>query len=181
MFVINATDSLACLLDLKSSLEPLPEPFRMQKDAILKLPYAAYTYYVSMKTDYELTLVDGLHVRRVLADADSPKLYQYFLKDTAFAILKELCFAEYYGEKATTIIPTSDLEHKVSMQVVNMIYESCESEGIEMVKRFNEFGYRLSNKISPLNLQSFKLAVMLYHMSIFDRLPQEVGIDVRQL
>lgn len=179
MFAISATDSLACLLDLQSSLEPLPEPFRMQSNAILKLPFAVYTCYISsMKTDSELTLVDGLHVRRVLADADSPKLYQYFLKDIAFAILKELCFAERFHEKATTIIPTSDLEHKVNMQTVETIYNSCESEGIEMVRLFNEFGYVLSPKISNLNLQNYKIAVMLYHMSKFDHLPQEVGIDV---
>ncbi len=178
MSAIIAMDSLACLLDLNASLEPLPEPFRMQ-NIVLKLPYAIYTQYISsMRTDADLTLISGLHIRRELAEVHSNILYKYYLQDVAFAIMKELSFAEAYHERATIIIPTSDGEHKLTCEQIASMFEFVKEEGTVLIEAMRSLGFAFRRNISSNNISQFQTAVVLYHLSTLDCIAQEIGIDV---
>lgn len=180
MITCEAKDSLSCLINLDSSLELLPEPFRMQR-LVLKLSYAAYMKYIGkVQDESELMLVDGLQIRKDWLFLSSPKLYDYYLLDLACAIMKELSFAERYDSYATVIVPTSDKETLLTEADINSAFPALLARATELRNVMKSYGFVLPQQISKQNMLQYKLAVVLYGASRGTAPTREFGVELKQ-
>lgn len=104
----KSTDVL-CLVDLNLDNELVPEPFRMQESLCVKVTTDAYTDFILRLPDTLGSMLLPINVAEVkrYACLHSQLLYNSFLSCMAFAIVKELHFAEKYKRVCTTILPAS--------------------------------------------------------------------------
>lgn len=102
---------------------------------------------------------------RDLAATSNPKLYKFFLKDMAFAILKELSFAEPSRKKATIILPAAFNQNDLTVSKAIQSYENCGNAQNELVRICRMKGVLLPAKISEANADLFKLTVVLYFLA----------------
>lgn len=164
MVIVADTTNLAVLLSLNRDLEPIPEPFRMQKEFAITIPF--YTFCDYMR---KVDLPDKVFEVAYIADLkeclinESDDALKYYYNSLARAQLKELCIAESYDKVASIIIPQVDT-------VDNIEYTGLYDNAyvfewlVEPLKELftKEYGYTIPDVISDQNLDTYGL--VLYYM-----------------
>ena len=169
-------DNMSCLLSENKNAETLPEPFRMQRHVIFRVTYSEYIDYVlSLTPDSGVKLMADLGTLATMAATHHPRLYNCFLQDMAFAILKELSFAEQYKQCATVILPASFNQNNISYSSLLAAYETSRCVQNELLIYMNEQGFGIPNKVSEYNLPVLQTAVVLFFLSKKDDV-KEVNI-----
>lgn len=159
-------NNLSCLLNEDKDVEILPEPFRMQKEVIFHVTYSEYKKYIlSLASDTEVKLMTDITVLQTMAMQDQPRLYQCFLKDVAFAILKELYFAELYKKPATTILPASSNGNSMKLSQFVQNYNNCCQVQSELLIYMNSIGFGIPKRITTQNVRALQTAVILFYLS----------------
>lgn len=165
-------NSLSCLLNADSSIEIIPEPFRMQGNVLFRVTYSEYSNYIlSLQQDTDIILMSEVSYLRNLASTCNPKLYSCFLKDIAFAICKEISFAERYNKDATVILPSAYNHNTMLLSKCLASYEYCRHVEQELLNRLQTAGFGLTKVKRVQNTRLFQLAVILYSLS---KVPNEV-------
>lgn len=180
MLELYATaDSLSCLINSQKDLECLPEPFRMQDNVTFRVTPSAYTEFVlSLTSESGVHLMQQLDVLQRLAAIGSPKLYNCFLMDIAFAMLKEISFAEKFKRYATVILPTSqNANNNVYASTLLEKYSYVETGvELELYNYMTLTGFGLPKVVSQRNIDLYKIAVVLYFLSKCKTAVKEVNI-----
>lgn len=168
---------LSCLLSSNKSSELIPEPFRMQPHVIFKVTYSEYINYVlSLTSAMGVKLMTATGVLSDMATTGHPGLYNCFLKDIAFAIIKELYFASVCNKTASIILPASFNDNNVDVQLMLGAYQYCDAAKTELMQRCIALGYKLPSDLSGQNAVLFKLAVVLYNMSMSNKVLKEMNL-----
>lgn len=170
-----SANSLSCLLNRDSSVELIPEPFRMQYAVSFRVAYSEYINYIlSLREDSGIKLMSEFGYLKSLASSNNPRLYSCFLQDTAFAIMKELCFAERYKRAASVIIPSAFNSAPLKVTDCLQSYDACKVSQYELVSRTAETGFIIKEVVCSDNIPLFKLAVILYQLS-------KVAVSVKEV
>ena len=170
-------NSLSCLLNADSSVELIPEPFRMQKNVIFRVTYSEYSNYIlSLQQNTNIILANDVAYLRSLASTGNPKLYACFLQDLAFAICKEISFAERYKRDATVILPSAYNRNDILLTQCLIISHSCSDAEIELRHRIHQAGFGLTKVEKARNVQLFNVAVVLYSLSKVQTAMKEVNL-----
>ena len=170
-------DNLSCLVNTDSSIELIPEPFRMQSNVLFKVTYSEYVNFVlSLTLDSKVKLMTPTSVLLNMARTKQPKLYNCFLRDMAFAMLKEIMFAEHYKERATVIIPASYNRRNVVVSDMLKLSDQCVTAQVDLVRQMKLLGYAYPKEISAKNADLFRMAVVLYHMALSERPVEEINV-----
>lgn len=168
---------LSCLLNRNNQVEIIPEPFRMQSSVSLRVTYSEYRNYIlSLPQDTLIKLCADVELLRNLASTESPKLYNYFLRDIAFAICKEVHYAEKYRKKATVIVPASFVEQTSSVSDCVQNYGYCSDVEVELKESITNAGFPLGNMSNTHNMQLYKLAVVLQALSKVPTTMKEISL-----
>lgn len=182
MFEQNVSaNSLSCLMCECSTAEIYPEPFRMQSSIVFGVTYLEYSKYIlSLSEDSDIRLMANIAMLRNLASNHNPKLYSYYLADMAFAICKEIYFAECYALGASVILPINEgvnavrvSECQQTYQTNQSVYASCERE---LRQKLTDTGFELPKSFRDHNGTLFHVAVILYYLSKLTELTREVNI-----
>lgn len=161
-------DSLSCIISGDYRLERLPEPFRMQKQLSLHVFYAEYVKYVQMlNSDSPVHLRTDIDKLKSLATTNNGKLYECFLKDLAFAICKEIWYAELYKRDATTIVPTSYRSEESQLSDMAQCYNICRSVEYELNWTLVDSGYTALQIKNNYNRILYQFAVVLYYKALY--------------
>lgn len=157
---------LSCLLNGDREMELIPEPFRMQGIVSFRVTYQEYIQYITaLNSSSRVMLSASVKALKEFASFRSPRLYEYFLKDLAFAIYKEVWFAEICRKDASIILP-STLNNSPS-RVSDLIgfYQSNSESEHQLISRIarTQFEYIVPENQHNINL--YKLSVMLYFLS----------------
>lgn len=170
-------NSLSCLLNRDSFVEVIPEPFRMQGMVSFRVTYSEYINYIlSLPVDSGIILSNEFTYLRNLASSANPKLYAYFLQDMAFAICKELVFAEKYRQDASVILPASFNGNNVMASAYLESYRYCVEVEKELLNKVSTAGFGQLKVQRDHNRSLFKLAVILYFMSKVPTVMEEVNL-----
>lgn len=170
-------NSLSCLLNQDSSVELIPEPFRMQSSVTFRVSYSEYSNYIlSLPVDTRIVLMSSYRYLRNLASSSNPKLYSYFLQDMAFAICKEIWFAEKYDKDASIILPTSFKGENLKVSDCIKSYQFCLDVEQELMARLNQAGFGLHSIKRVQNMLLKNLAVVLFAMSKAPAVLEEVNL-----
>ncbi len=158
---------LLCILCLNPALEPLPEPFRLQESVLLRVTFHDYVDFIhSLQFEAgSLMLAGDLNVTRRFAQLRSPLLYNCFLRDMAFALGKELSYAEHYSKHGTAIVPTSDTQLTISKAAYAGAAQRCASLHRQMQDVLKSYGYSLPASVSSCNSDLYDLALYLLYLS----------------
>lgn len=169
--------SLSCLLNGDSSVEIVPEPFRMQYAVSFRVAYSEYINYIlSLKENSGIKLMSDYTYLKGLASTNNPKLYSCFLQDIVFAICKELCFAERYRRDASVILPSSYKVQSLKVTECLKSYEYCRDLEPELIDCVNKKGFLLKKVERPDNKPLLQLAVVLYQLSKVTASVKEVNL-----
>lgn len=170
-------NSLSCLLNQDKSVEIIPEPFRMQGSVSFRVTYSEYSNYIlSLPKDNCIVLMSSFNNLRNLAATGNPKLYTYFLKDLAFAICKEVWFAECYQRDASVILPASFEGQSILVSDCLKSYQYCQEVEWELMNVLQTAGFELSKVKREQNVFLKQLAVILYSMSKVPKVLEEVNL-----
>lgn len=167
---------LSCLLDSRKELEPYPEPFRLQQHMTFRVTLSTYTDYIlSLPSNTSVRLLSRIDNLKALASLRSPRLYNFFLRDMAFALLKEISYAEEYSAHATVILPASDSGSVVSTSDMLRNYGLDDDHiGYQLRELLKSYGYTMPKNISVINKDLFDLAVVLYKLSTVKSVVKEI-------
>ena len=169
--------NLSCLLSANKNSELIPEPFRMQPKVIFKVTYSEYINYVlSLTSAMSVKLMTSTSVLSDMATVGHPKLYNYFLKDMAFAIIKELYYASICKKTASVILPASFNNNNVGLQRLLGVYANCSAAQAELMRKCEVVGYTLPKQLLGHNAQLFQIAVVLYSISMNDNAVEEMNL-----
>lgn len=171
-------DSLSCILCRDSQYEVLPEPFRMQREVIFRIPYSEYVrYLLSLTNDSNITLMHNVEELVKMALTEQPILYNFFLKDISFAIMKEIVFSERYNKKCSILLPvTEGSDRDVNMSKLLEAFPACNLAQAALTKCVRDSGFILESSISLQNGDMYKLAVVLYHLASLDKPVSEMTL-----
>ncbi len=170
-------NSLSCVLNENCSAEKIPEPFRMQGTVSFRVTYQEYVKYILSLPDKSLiVLMADISFLRTLATTNNPKLYSYFLKDLAFAICKEVWFAEAYDRDASIILPASLSSEPIGVSKYLDSYELYSYIQVELINKVIGRGFPLNTIKRTHNLVLFKIAVVIYFCSGVESLFDELNL-----
>lgn len=147
---------MAALMVLDRSLEPKPEPFRMQPDVEIVIDFGEYLKFVqSLPTGHSFLYftVDELHQAVEAHNELAP--IKSFYTDTALAVCKELFFAESYAAGATAI--RHGFCDVVDQKGVKYDTETADALKLICDKR----GFTLPDRISAPNMKHWAYACTL--------------------
>lgn len=155
---------LTCLLNQSREAEVYPEPFRMQPELMFRVSFSEYVKYVlATPLDTDVVLMSDITYLHNLASVRSPKLYSCFLADMAFAIGKEIFYAECFKRDASIIVPASVKKDSVSWDIrecssmLSIIYACDTSLRTSLTKA----GFDLPTKFSEHNQMLYQVALYL--------------------
>ena len=174
-FSVKAT-SLSCMLNRNSNIELLPEPFRLQGHVAFHVAYSEYVNYIrSLDVDSPIQLSAPIARLKTLVSSQSSQLYLHYLQDMAFAIMKEVWFAEQYKTDGTIILPESDGVVTKLSAFLNSYKYGCIKEA-EFLSQVGNVGFRPNSVRRPHNVNLQKLAVCLYYLSQFPTGVSEISL-----
>jgi hypothetical protein len=109
--VYVSADAMTTLFLTDKTLEPIPEPIRMQPSVRLIVSFSEYidfcrTWLQGKDKDYLSTPTAA--IRKFLEEDNEAELIKCFYKDMAIAIGKELHYAEKYKKPRTAFYHTID-------------------------------------------------------------------------
>ena len=106
---------MSVLFDSRFGIECMPEPFRLQADLLIGVSFPEYCKFVnSLSIDSGVQLITGTQQTVNLRETNVDALYVTFLRNMAFAILKEIHFAECALTEATMLLPVSSSSQGLS-------------------------------------------------------------------
>lgn len=163
-------NALSSLLDTRSGIELVAEPYRLQSEVTLCVAYSEYVNYVnSLTNDSVVCLASGTSTAIQYAVEQNPKLYSCYLKDIAFAICKELAYSEHERKGATVILPTS---HRYGSTAVSYLLrllkgDSVSRQELDSLLESTSYGTKLKS-VRNKSLKDIAYAlVQLSHNSAF--------------
>lgn len=167
---------LSCLLDSRRELEPYPEPFRLQQHMTFRVTLSTYTDYIlSLPSNSKVRLLTQVGKLKELASLRSPRLYNFFLRDMAFALLKEISYAEEYNAHATVILPASDAGSVVTASDMLRNYrQDIDTVAYQLRNLLSSYGYVIPKNISIINKDLFDLAAIIYKLSAVQSVVKEI-------
>lgn len=168
MFECHAKSTdLLCLMSLDKTLEPYPEPFRMQPLLCVKVSPDIYREFILKLPEGADVLITGqIEQIRHYAIIGSPLLYNCFLREMAFVIAKEVYYAEKYQKECTRIVPSSPMTRPISVPAIVATVDShCSEAYALLLEIMNSYNFEFNKGISVKNEQHFKLASYLLHLS----------------
>ncbi len=168
--------SLSSLLDTRGCIEVIAEPYRLQPDVVLGVPYSEYVNYIqALSEDSSIALFSGTKQTIKSCIAKDPALYNAFLRDVAFAICKELFYSERCGEPATVIIPITLNSEPITASKflrISTVSEAIEANFERLLKAHNH-----QQKIkSKRNLELKRMAQAIYALSCRGSVQGELGL-----
>lgn len=170
-------NSLSCLLNEDRMVEIIPEPFRMQGSVSFRVTYSEYINYIlSLPMDSGIKLMSDFPYLRNLASTHNPKLYSCFLKDLAFAICKEIWFAESYRKDASIILPASFNNKPARVSECITSYSYCREVEPELLYKVESVGFGLQKVKREQNVHLLQLAVILYSIAKAPVVLEEVNL-----
>ena len=169
---------MAVLLDTRIGIEQAPEPFRLQPDLILTVPYSEYTKYVhSLSLDSQtVRLFSNTRATVNLSIASPERLYNTFMRDLAFAIVKEIYYAECLKENATVIVPSSERAAPMSWTVFLQKSSKMQSNMYELLDRVGKLGYHCKAVKNVHNKLLLDIADRLYTISKSESIQGELNL-----
>lgn len=172
-----SADSMSCLFNEDCFAESYPEPFRMQGTVSFRVVYQEYIQYIlTLPHNTSVKLMTDLRILRRLASARSPMLYQHFLGDMAFAISKEVWYAEKYKKEASIILPSSSDKYAQGVSDVLNVFAAVSALTRPLASIMGASGYDgLSPKIVH-NVELWRVAVYLYSLSLSRDLLVELNL-----
>lgn len=168
--------SLSSLMDTRGCIELIAEPYRLQRDVVLGVPYSEYvTYIQALPEDSSITLLSGTKQTIRSCTAKDPTLYNAFLCDVAFAICKELFYSERCGEDATVIVPIKNGPAPMAVSKFLRIatISPFDSDKFEKLLAVHNHSQRIR---SERNKQLKQLALALYSLSCLGNIRGELGL-----
>lgn len=164
--ILVRADSLATLLLLDKSLEPIPEPFRCQKNLCCIVEFEEYCKFL----DRYLANVDYLAtptylLKQYLRDGSEIQLRKAFYKDMAYAVCKELHYAERKHTVATRIIHTLRKDSLVTTaNTLDREYlDVCNDTVYRIYQKMDELDFALPARFHSENFALWQYANLLYH------------------
>lgn len=174
-FSVKAT-SLSCMLNRNNNVELLPEPFRLQGHVAFHVAYSEYVNYIrSLDADSPIQLSAPVSRLKTLVMSQSPQLYLHYLQDMAFAIMKEVWFAEQYKTDGTIILPESN-NGVTKLSAFLHSYQYGRAKEAEFLSQVAIAGFRPNTVRRPHNVNLQKLAVCLYYLSQFQTGVSEISL-----
>lgn len=144
-------DTLASVLILDSdhTLEPEPEPFRFQPELTLIVPFIAYQEFVH-------TLPGSCRLLAMLPSSiNDQNVLRAYYTDVAFAVCKELYFAERRGKQCTVI------HHAFPSTYPQRIRPPGVDAVATLRQLVDRHGFPLPRQISERNVQHWEYACKL--------------------
>jgi len=93
----------------------------------------------------------------------------------AFALLKEISYAEEYNAPATVILPGSDVNNVISTSDMLRYYGADDDHiGYRLRELLAAHGYTMPKNISVINKDLFDLSVVLYKLSTVKSVVKEI-------
>lgn len=149
-------DCLAALMVLDPSLEPTPEPFRMQPDVTVVINLTEYIRFVqSLPSGSRYLRAPTDTIQSAIAANDTTRLLKSFYLDMALAEGKELYFAEREHRGATRIRHTLDTDTPYKNVRVS------EKAEIALRRVLKDKGFELPTPISAMNKTHWDYACKL--------------------
>lgn len=158
--------SLSCLFNEDSSVEIIPEPFRLQPEVIFHIAYSEYVAYIkALDVQAPIILSRDIGILKSLAQVNHESLYKAYLADMAFALCKELSFAEKFKRQCTLYLPSSEDGKESSLVGCLESYRYVHQLEGELLSKVTGAGFKLPRTINPINRYILELAVILYSAS----------------
>jgi len=159
-------NSLACLFSYAKKCEELPEPFRMQRSVSFRVLYDNYADFVlSLPEDTMVELATSIpDIQRAIAQGGFLS-YSFFLKDMAFAIMKELHFAERYKRLSTIILPAAFGVESTPISAFAAKYNLTTGAEGSLLRAVREKGFVVKTPVTSGNRILYNTAVVLYFIS----------------
>lgn len=175
--LVNAA-GLSCLLHRDYACERVPEPFRMQKDVSFYVTYSAYVnYIIALPSDTLVKLSAPVSQLKELALTSNRQLISFFLQDIAFAILKEVFYAERYNSDASKILPFSYAGIEIKATDLLCAYAAHYSPYREVLGRqLLDAGFVFTREVTGLNAKLYSMAVSLYGYALSSKHYDEVNL-----
>lgn len=158
---------MAVLLDTRFGIEQAPEPFRLQPDLLLAVPYSEYTKYVhSLSLDSQtVKLFSNTKATVNLSIVSPERLYGAYFCDLSFALMKEIYYAECLKGNATVIVPTSERAASMSWTTFLQKTSKMQSNINELLSKSEALGYHCKAVKNGHNKLLLDLADRLYTVS----------------
>jgi hypothetical protein len=149
----------------------------MQKDVSFHVTYSEYiNYIISLDAESHVKLSDDLGRLKELAIVSSKELISYYLQDMAFAMCKEIYYAELYSKEASKILPCSFTGQRVNASTLLNAYNHFAQYDTVLRNQLSTAGFMFTKNISSLNAQLFKVAVSLYGFAVSKGMGEEVNL-----
>ena len=175
--VYVTADSLSCLFHRDAYCESIPEPFRMQENVSFHVTYSEYVNYIVDMPDNSLVkLSESVRHLKELAASSSDALLKYFMLDMAFAIAKEVCYADSFKKKASVIVPYSYSGTVLQAQNLLTAYNYYSKFEGGLREALRSAGFNVSKNVSDLNSNLYKIAVSLYGFALSRQHLDEVNL-----
>lgn len=172
-----SANSLSVMFNEDYSKEVLPEPFRLRPNVSFLITYSEYIkYLLSLQETNEVTLSGNVEYLMSLAKTNSELLYKFYLQDIAFAIAKEVWYAEIFHGDGSIILPFSYDGNIANASSYINYYPQCKQfEGVlnTKLREANFKGFKIRNQH---NLELFKLATVLQSTSEQVPLVREISL-----
>ena len=172
-------DELSCLLSLQHDSEILPEPFRLQRSALFRVTFSVYRDYIlSLPDDTVVKLPQEVSALRDAVASNQSVAFCQFLKSMAFAIVKELYFAERHNAVAATILPASNRDDAVVMNYSNLhdIFSSLTGASGNLLKEAREKDWAIHSNVMLENQRLFEAAVVFNYWADSETVSSEFHI-----
>lgn len=170
-------DCLTAILNENHLCEIFPEPFRLRPNVLFLITYSEYiTYLLSLTKTTDIMLSADVAYLQSLAKTNNFELYSLFLQDIAFAMAKEVWYAEMFAGEGSIILPfsTNGFEHTVSNYLQSYAQcKDCESVLYAKLDRANFNGLKIK---SQHNDNIFRLAVVLQYMATQNPIVKEINL-----
>lgn len=144
MVIDATTQNMASLIGLDPELEPVPEPFRMQKDLYIKVPYQTFANYVQhTKLPTNITVIDFVRMKECIYEKQ-PIIINYYYKYLAVAQCKEISIAQRYNvTEVTKVLPFATSAEEVPLEDVSLLTFETIPAATPMLRELAKYGYPL--------------------------------------
>lgn len=164
------SNSFASFIYLDRNLELMPEPYRCQGSKVTFI--LSIDEYVKYLSDYNFLYENPESIKNLIKmyrpeenQLVSNELFSLFLKDVAYAILKEVYYAEWRDKECTNIVHYAT-ENEMDEDAINLLYEGVGHETRKELMQFmRSKGYSINLPISEKNIKYWKYGVLAYYLS----------------
>lgn len=167
--------SLSSILVLDKELEPKPDMFRLQPNVVFKISFVNYLTYIrnlKITDNILMTKMETLKELISLYDrGEKPRngidIQAAFIYNIAFAVGKELHFAQKYGRGASNIFHTLSSGDILTKADVEEYYGMVDNDDIiYYLQTLKSRGFPIERPIPENILFNWKYAVICYSFAI---------------